>query len=106
MRKAASLMRHRADAASPGPWFAATGAGKVPVVGTTPKAGMGGKAVAVTGAPGELGSADAQHVAGMDPTVAVALADWLEYTARAATARGTHQAMGLAVARAYLGELP
>lgn len=45
---------------------------------------------------------DGPHIIGMSPAVALAVADWLEDTARTACVPEHHTA-ALAVARAYLG---
>ena len=90
LRKAAALMRERAEAAGPNdPWFTSDDDANTPE--------------------------DAEHIASWHPAVALAVADWLDATAVRVEAarepkdggarnhgwRGSRQA--LAVARAYLG---
>lgn len=52
--------------------------------------------------------ADADHIAGMDPVVALAVAEWLDHEAHMAGLRGNSPEgqtfHALKVARAYLGE--
>jgi hypothetical protein len=116
LREAAALMRSRAEAAAPGPWYANPGG----YVETDPfMEGEGFNMVADAGGVGQVGHA--AYIASWHPAVALAVADWLDETARrhddildtfapgskagAATAAentfGIKQA--LAVAVAYLG---
>lgn len=107
LRRAAALMRERAEAATPGPWERVT----------HPRFGPQG---AVRTPNGDLNisaytepyrsSEDALHIASWHPTVALAVADWLDHEAGYVEA---HQASpdgttkhALDVARAYLGEQP
>lgn len=97
LREAAQLMRRRAEAATPGPWMdTADGdafAGPRLITGT----GYGdGDRRAV---------ADAEHIAGWHPAVALAVADWVDASVPY-SARGAIRPEALAVARAYLGEVP
>lgn len=96
LRRAAALMRERAEAATAGPWVAAGNV--VEGVGT------------VTFDKHML-SNDAEHIASWHPAVALAVADWLGRTADIED--DNHDALGwspldisaeLAVARAYLGD--
>ena len=110
LRRAAGLMRARAEAAErswPSPWF--YDRGEVLHSKFVPDERAYDRPY-VCNADG----ADAdQHIAGMDPAVALAVADWLEYVAqtwriRPVTERlavhGGDQEQALAVAYAYLGE--
>ncbi|HET7405540.1 MAG TPA: hypothetical protein VFJ21_00185 [Mycobacteriales bacterium] len=118
LRRAASLMRERAEAATQGPWRAepirGIGLRRADVRGLPENTAYDyrGDAVA-TAADSEFGAClqgDADHIAGMHPAVAVAVADWLEVVARRWVEAGTRssitreRASALAVARAYLGE--
>lgn len=115
LRRAAALMRERAEAASPGPWSCDGKSGIDDLhfghVGLPVLRGPHG--------PNSYGPslADTQHMAGMDPPVALALAAWLEYEAErffnaydaspsvryiAITPREHNLAMD--IANAYLGE--
>lgn len=118
IRRAAALMRQRADAATPGPW--APGGPHIhpwelvvdhqlPLVEFTSD---------------EHGRANAAHVASWHPAVALAVADWLEVAARdhrpipTVTTPSFQKCVtcgkdpcptlagAAAVARAYLGEVP
>lgn len=102
IRQAAALMRQRAAQATPGPWY--------------PDGDLG---VYAYGAPDQDGCpdvfrdhgaslADIEHMASWGPTVAVAVADWLDSIAERADAAGItgdrDEPHALAVARAYLNE--
>ena len=114
IRRAAALMRERAEAATPGPWLGVTGMfkdGEWPCVITAkgdPKDAetwlMG------TGNGGANREADATHAGSWHPLVALAVARWLESLdgiewkeSGPATEELTH---ALKIARAYLGEVP
>ena len=101
LRRAASLMRERAEEATEGPW----------TTWADPKPGIDKAAVETAwtrGDPDDGGSLvtdwcdlpDAEHIASWHPAVALAVADWLDATA--ARIEEIHEA--LTVARAYLGE--
>ena len=107
LRRAAALMRERAEGATPGPWHDV-------------KMGSEGSVVLNDGVNILTGRkpatcrefADAEHIASWHPVVALAVADWLDALARAVERSGVahypepasiHDA-ALAVARAYLGE--
>ena len=102
LRRAASLMRERAEAATPTEWdWCLTGPFFV-VAENDPR----GDEAFVASVPSK---ADAAHIASWQPAVAIAVADWLDLMAYALNARlflddsaETHAA--LTVARAYLGE--
>lgn len=109
LRRAAGLMRERAQAASPGPWSCDGKSGIDDLhfghVGLPVLRGPHG--------PNSYGPslADTQHMAGMDPLVALAVADWLDEAADAD--ERNHRELGfspidvnhpLAVAHAYLAE--
>lgn len=106
LRRAAGLMRERAEAATPGPWeilwnavaYIDTVADPGDPTGQTPM--QSPEKVA------DAGERDRVHIASWHPAVALAVADWLDLVARLldegfdANAE-THAA--LTVARAYLG---
>ena len=79
LRRAAALMRERAEAATPGPW----------VVGpyhqlTSVLSHDGGLTIASVGAVRlPFVEADAAHIASWHPAVALAVADWLTFIADA-----------------------
>lgn len=111
LRRAAALMRERAEAATSSPWHYENGA-----TGFAPMVVGDSMAVAETFDKPHL--SDAQHIASWHPAVALAVADWLDATAAehesdAADPRvnsffaafDTAADFGaIAVARAYLGE--
>ena len=98
LREAAALMRERADAATPGPWFVATT--------------LDGTSLAVCRQKGlslvadRPTDPDAAHIASWHPEVAKAVADLLDafagddWSLGVPSLEATH---ALAVARAYLG---
>ena len=102
LRRAASLMRERAEAATPSPWRVVTDLDS-------------GEQV-VTGGPRGFYLADVHewstglgnpgHIASWHPAVALAVADWLDMIAavREADHHVAFQYQALVVARAYLGE--
>ena len=100
LRRAASLMRERAEAASPPPW-----------VGTVwPKEIPGVYSQAIEDARGldpeiarTLDKPDAEHIASWHPAVTLAVADWLDVTARDVGTSTLAFHAAIAVARAYLG---
>ena len=111
LRKAAALMRERAEAASDGPWkrFGMAGvAGKDwEVVDERRVECECGEPVALLGC---ATNDDAEHIASWHPAVALAVADWLDAeadvdeVAREMGGRGhTEESQCVAVARAYLG---
>lgn len=104
LRRAASLMRERAEAATPGPWTVKPHGARHDCMTVR---GVGDEHVAYyTGTP------DAAHIAAMHPAVALAVADWLDAASAKAEAveasgltfGGVEGKPALAVARAYLGE--
>lgn len=118
LRRAAALMRERAEAATPGPWrdsyvdgnrYAALVADKPHPDRPKPSAGgwawdedYGGCVVGES-----LMAGDRAHIASWHPILAVAIADWLNDEAVGAqTPDGAPTAHAIAVARAYLGEQP
>ena len=123
LRQASSLMRERAKAATPGRWrynpdkhFREDGTCRFSEAVFTGPPGKEAIAVAITGETDDPQSmADAEHIAGMQPAVALAVADWLETEASdyddldvstqhfLAGDTGGDPAPEIAVARAYLG---
>ena len=114
LRKAAALMRERAEAATPGPWVYAYESVTVEVDGCTCGT-QGGPWGHESGCGLELphveaSAPDAEHIASWHPAVALAVADWLDAeadvdeVAREMGGRGhTEESQCVAVARAYLG---
>ena len=98
LRRAAALMRERAEAAVLSPWEAVEGASGHWWVEHPNTAD-----IAL-----DLHGENARHIASWHPAVALAVADWLEAAARDKGAdvitAGRGDAYPLAVARAYLGE--
>jgi hypothetical protein len=99
LRRAAALMRERAEAAfvTPSPWGLANVAGQ----GFAIHHGEHDTVALYASRP------DAVHIASWHPAVALAVADWLDHTARADEKGYTtpqEATDALAVARAYLGE--
>lgn len=97
LRRAAALMRERADWATPGPWHA--------------KITDDRQWCLVTNGDPEVGVAaqcadddDADHLASWHPDVALAVADWLDDEGIHFDADDTTHARAIAVARTYLGE--
>lgn len=95
LRRAAALMRERAEAATPGPWANRRGPGEH-VVRTD-----SGAPLANTGT-----RADRRHIASWHPVVALTVADWLDTQAYNfdVTPDVPSANAALIVARAYLGE--
>jgi hypothetical protein len=110
LRRAATLMRERATAASPGPWHQlCLGSEGCQVLNDGHLRDR--KHVSFSGRKEwKADHADAEYIAGVDPGVALAAADWLETEARMCDVRGNspegHTFHALAVARAFLGEVP
>lgn len=108
LRRAAALMRERAAAATPGPWqHMCLGSEACMVLRTngTPRDRGRGRVARFGQKEWKADHADADHVMGMHPGVALAVADWLDETAGHADSgcqcpRVQH---ALSVARAYLG---
>lgn len=120
LRRAACLMRERAEAATAGPWTAKDPWACVVAPADTPVAkhsprndareieAYGGLLIGES-----IIKADREHIASWHPAVALAVADWLEDTAlgiESAFAPSLYEQSrpnvqcALAVARAYLGE--
>lgn len=95
LRKAAALMRERAEAATDGPWaVTSTTAGLTGILSTS-----GIAPTVYSTHVGAMRSDDMRHIAGMHPAVALAVADWLDEVG----ATDDDAIAALAVARAYLG---
>lgn len=111
LRRAATLMRERAEGASTSPWT------------TLHSKRFGPQAAFSTGLNtvqlserfetegGYRGAQNAEHIASWHPAVALAVADWLEWLADRSESgndipamRGQGLEQALAVARAFLGE--
>ena len=114
IRRAAALMRERAEAATPGPWLGVIGKFKdaewpcvIAAQGdpNDPRTWLMGAGNGAANA-----EADATHSGSWHPLVALAVADWLEASAATAVraeAEGASvhpDSYALKVARAYLGE--
>lgn len=77
MRRAATLMRERADAATPGPWESYQNIHAETAVCEFGRGGFGVVALPATGRP-DYGRANIEHLAAWDPAVARAAADLLD----------------------------
>jgi hypothetical protein len=103
LRKAASLMRERAEKATPGPWVYDLAYGE-----RFYSVGLDESVLVAPLAHRIARRWDAVHIACMDPAVALAVADWLDITANRWESNPKYSGGpdALAVARAYLGEQP
>lgn len=118
LRRAAALVRERAEGASAGPWEAlALGSEGYAVLAERPAESKLRSRLRVARLGWEewdTDKANAEHIASWHPAVALAVADWLEFEANvheasirnAAPADHRLSTHALAVARAYLGEQP
>lgn len=115
IKRAAVLMRERAGAANPGPWLSLIegrdhrGGDDFILTGTTEPGGDGrGEDVYVTVRGrdyNQLWNEDQDHIASWHPLVALAVADWLEASAKAREGTSANTASyALKIALAYLGE--
>ena len=107
LRAAATLMRERAEAATPGPWIhLCMGSDSCTVVRKSRSIRDRGFVATFSRKQWHADHADAAHVAGMSPAVALAVADWLD--ACGSAPEGTQPmsvyAAALIVAREYMGE--
>lgn len=117
LRRAASLMRERAQAATPGVWETSDSSLTHPGAGTNVYSDSEGPVVGdCCGYQGGTGIQDGEHIASWHPAVALAVADMLAGAAELAhihgSLLGTHNdtcpvcgpvGRALAVGRAYLG---
>lgn len=112
LRRAATGMRELAQAATPGPWWAAVGKGpkrrnqQVALVGRADMRGQGeaGCIAVLAGLNGRRAD-DAEHIASWSPAVALAVADVLEHEAAIEEQYGaTASTLAVAIAAAFLGE--
>lgn len=118
LRRAASLIRERAGAATPGPWVR-SGSSIETDHGCSPNHDCWPVGDTYSGMkpdgstyPRDLNRADAEHIASWHPAVALAVADWLDAEAESHRAdlvgpfpsECCRMGQALAVARAYLGE--
>lgn len=103
LRRAARLMRERAEAASrtaPSPWIV-----QEMEICTDDQEPIEAISVVTSQIHWRDAAAQRAHVASWHPAVAVAVADWLDSVASVAERLGgTTEPRALAVARAYLGE--
>lgn len=107
LRRAAALMRERAEAAQPSPWVAFRARAtnpldRAPVIGVTRDLAVDYDTDLF--ATQKCRAEDAEHIASWHPAVALAVADWLEQVAEDGpflTAQVKDKAA--TVARAYLG---
>ncbi len=105
LRRAAKLMRERAEAATPGPWERPLDVRhKNAVIAALPDGEEGSYRDGMI--PAGFASRDLEHIASWHPLVALAVAGWLDEVAA-----DCHENLdawvedaALAVARAYLGE--
>ena len=114
LRRAAALMRERAEAATPGQWLVDADAADFPVLAPdTSDFTWDGVFICTTrlDEKADANRADADHIASWHPAVALAVADWLDGVAWAIDSDDELAEPGFgeptaafAVARAYLGE--
>ena len=114
LRRAATLMRERAETATPGPWWPVAGIWQTEtfaaVLGPKGIPEDAGTWLMATGRGAASQEADADHAASWHPLVALAVADWLEREASLIDSQVFPQSdpamerYPLAVACAYLGE--
>lgn len=106
LRRAANLMRERAEAATAGPWETYTNMHAEVFVSEIGRRGFGVISNPATGRE-DYGKANAEHIASWHPAVALAVADWLmrvvDWDERGY--RGEDWTDALTVARAYLGDV-
>lgn len=105
LRKAARLMRQRAEIAKPGPWsyLCSTGAGTGEAVVTYASHDLESSLTVECGPDGGA-EFDCEHFASWHPAVAIAVADWLDQHADYAQSLGREPGpRPLAVATTYLG---
>lgn len=82
LRRAAALMRERAEAATPGRWETSDSDLTHPGAGMNVYSDLEGPVVAdCCGYQGGAGIQDAEHIASWHPGMALAVADWLDGTA-------------------------
>lgn len=111
IRRAADLMRERAEAATPGAWqhmcLGSEGCLVLRKHGTVRERGRG-RVARFGQKEWKADHADAEFVAGMSPLFALAVAEWLDMEAHMWEVRGNslegHTFHALKVARAYLAE--
>jgi hypothetical protein len=109
LRRAAAQMRERAEAATPGPWESLALGSEGYAVLAEPPTDSGRRFRIRVSRNGwedwEVDKGNAEHIAGMHPAVALAVADWLD---RAADDHDETPCPAIdaahAVARSYLGE--
>ena len=113
LRRAAALMRERAQAATPGPWEVAPASEpyfRQPSV-LAREQGINEEWVAECKSERNHGREDAAHIASWSPAVALVVADWLDLIARELESGALYDLptapeceAAHAVATAYLGE--
>lgn len=113
IRRAARLMRERANAATPGPWgayryiYGDIAASRI-ISHAKGRVIVAGGAEDPFGGGGVYAHEDADHIASWHPTVVRVVADWLDMWAHSAPWNFLHPindaAYALDVARTYLGE--
>ena len=111
LRRAASLMRERAEAATPSPWHTTTEGLTHPGWGTEVRSETATVVGDCCGYQGGANLADGEHIASWHPAVALAVADLLDAQATFmedggdfSDIEGGGDANALTIARAYLGE--
>lgn len=113
LRRAASLIRERAHAATPGPWEPYQNIHAETAACEVGRGGFGVVALPATGR-SDYGKSNIEHIAAWHPAVALSVADMLDHAAARAetkvrlggdsTAVWSHEKDALAIARTYLGE--
>ena len=100
LRRAAALMRERAEDAAPSPWREV---GDGELLGCF--AVVAGGSAEFNVAPAVI-PANAEHIASWHPAIALAVADWLLVTAETSAPYRNTFSKAIDVALAYLGEQP
>lgn len=107
LRRAASLMRERAEGATPGPWEVYSGPRKMYVESVAAE-DASGNPVPIMQSIDRGAFADVGHIASWHPVVALAVADWLDdaLEAHLHVRVGNYRSYlkAVEVARAYLGD--
>lgn len=108
LRAAAARMRALAEAATPRPWEAWSGASAGGGEYVSSREYTFGISPGLSGETGfKIAQRDAQHIAAWNPVVALAVAEWLEATAdRVGSHSWTGSPSALKVARAFMRNVP
>ena len=104
MHHTATLMREQVADATPGPWNVDASRHGVYSMAQLGVAGIHGHVAEVDDHDADCGCTDAAHIASWHPLVALAVADWLDVTARDVGTSSLAYHAAAVVVRAYLGE--